>query len=292
MQLSLAPIPYLWPREATLAFYREAAAWPVDCIYLGETVCSKRRELRARDWLALAESLAAHGKKVVLSSLALIEAESELSALRSLVENGRFRIEANDVSAVQLCRERGLPFVGGASLNVYNPRTLAMLVADGMQRWVPSVELGRELLAELLQASRAEGIVLPEIEMPVWGRLPLAWSARCFTARAYDLPKDHCGFRCIEHPDGLPLATREGQPFLRLNGIQVQGEEVCDLGPELPELIELGVSWLRVVPQAQGTAEVVARFRAALDSGTAPERLGAVNGYWLGGPGKAGLPAG
>ena len=92
MQLSLAPIPYFWPRQQVLAFYREAASWPVDCIYLGETVCSKRRELRARDWLALADELAAEGKEVVLASLALIEAESELSALRSLVENGRYRI--------------------------------------------------------------------------------------------------------------------------------------------------------------------------------------------------------
>lgn len=290
MQLSLGPNPYFWPRQRTLDFYREAAAWPVDCVYLGETVCSKRRELRASDWLDLAGELAAAGKDVVLSSLALIEAESELSALRSLVENGRFRIEANDISAVQLCRERGLGFVGGPSLNVYNPRTLAMLVADGMRRWVPCVEIGRDLLAELLDGGRADGIVLPEVEVLAWGRLPLSWSARCFTARAYDVAKDHCGFRCIEHPDGLPLATREGSPFLRINGIQVMGDEVCDLAPELPELAELGVSWLRLVPQAEGMDAVVARFRAALDTGIAPGRVGAVNGYWRGEPGKHGLP--
>src|SRR3546814_17277457 len=78
-----------------------------------------------------------------MSSLALLEAESELGALQRLVENGRFRIEANDLSAVQLCRERGLPFVGGPTLNVYNHRALAMLIADGMQRWVPGVDMGR-----------------------------------------------------------------------------------------------------------------------------------------------------
>ncbi|HOZ06082.1 MAG TPA: U32 family peptidase, partial [Arenimonas sp.] len=79
MKLSLGPLQYFWSRERTLAFYQEAAQWPVDIIYLGETVCSKRRELTTRDWIALAEELAAHGKQVVLSSLALIEAESELS---------------------------------------------------------------------------------------------------------------------------------------------------------------------------------------------------------------------
>ena len=290
MRLSLGPLQYFWPREHTLAFYRAAATWPVEVVYLGETVCSKRRELRARDWLALADELAAAGKEVVMSGLALLEAESELSSLQTLVENGRFGVEANDISAVQLCRERGLPFVGGPTLNVYNHRTLAMLVEDGMRRWVPGVEQGEALLRELLEAARAAATALPELEVLAWGRLPLAYSARCFTARAHDLPKDDCGFRCIEHPDGLPLATREGGAFLRINGIQVQGEEVTDLGPELPTLRELGVGLLRLSPQAQGMDAVVAHFDQARQRDDPPLRLGAINGYWQGLPGKPGLP--
>src|SRR3546814_10004462 len=77
-----------------------------------------------------------------------------------------------------------------------------------------------------------------DLEVTAWGRLTLSYSARCFTARALDVPKDACGFRCIDYPDGMPLATREGRPFLRINGISVQGEEITDLGPELPELRE------------------------------------------------------
>jgi collagenase-like PrtC family protease len=131
MKLSLGPLQYFWPREHTLAFYREAADWPLDIIYLGETVCSKRRELGTRDWIALAAELARSGKQVVLSSLALIEAESELGALQRLVDHGDCWIEANDLSAVQLCRERGVPFVAGPTLNVYNHHALAMLMEDG-----------------------------------------------------------------------------------------------------------------------------------------------------------------
>ena len=127
MKLSLGPLQYFWPRDTTLAFYREAKAWPVDIVYLGETVCSKRRELRTKDWLALADELRGAGKDVVLSSLALIEAESELGALVHLLEDGGGWIEANDLSAVQLCRERRVPFVAGPSLNVYNHRALALL---------------------------------------------------------------------------------------------------------------------------------------------------------------------
>ncbi len=282
MKLSLGPLQYFWPREETLAFYRDAAAWPIEIIYLGETVCSKRQELHARDWISLGRELAACGKQVVLSSLALIEAESELGVLKRLVENGDFMVEANDLSAVQLCRERHLPFVGGPTLNVYNHHALAMLVQDGLQRWVPGVELGHGLLRDMRDALEASGDAMPELEIIAFGRLPLAWSARCFTARALDVAKDQCGFRCIDYPDGLPLATREGRPFLRINGIQVQGEEITDLGPELGVVRALGIEVLRLYPQHQGMASIVAHFDVARHSPVPPPAVGHRNGYWHG----------
>jgi len=282
MKLSLGPLQYFWPRERTFAFYRQAAKWPVDIIYLGETICSKRRELRTLDWIMLAHELAESGKQVVLSSLALIEAESELGALQRLIEQGHEWIEANDLSAVQLCRARGVPFVAGPTLNVYNHRALAMLMEDGLRRWVPGVEQGAVLLDELRSALLENGGDMPEVEVIGFGRLPLSYSARCFTARALDVAKDQCGFRCIDYPDGLPLATREGRPFLRINGIQIQGEEITDLGPELPTLRALGVDVLRLYPQAEGMDEIVAHFDLARRSITPPPRIGARNGYWHG----------
>ncbi len=282
MKLSLGPLQYFWPREKTLAFYREAAQWPVDIIYLGETVCSKRRELRTVEWLALAEELAASGKQIVLSTLALIEAEAELSVLDRQIAHGGFWIEANDLSAVQLCKEKGRAFVAGPSLNVYNHRALAMLMDDGLRRWVPGVEQGRNLIGELKDGVLGDGRTMPELEVIGWGRLPLSYSARCFTARALDVPKDQCGFRCIDYPDGMPLATREGRPFLRINGISVQGEEITDLGPELPELRSLGVDILRLYPQAEGMETIVQHFDAARHSDTPPPHIGERNGYWHG----------
>jgi collagenase-like PrtC family protease len=292
MRLTLGPLQYFWPRERTLAFYREAANWPLHTVYLGETVCSKRRELRTRDWIALAEELAASGRQVVLSSLALIEAESELGVLQRLVGHGGFWIEANDLSAVQLCRERGVPFVAGSSLNVYNHAALAMLVEDGLRRWVPGVEQGRVLIDELLSALDAQGTARPEVEVIAWGRLPLSYSARCFTARALDVAKDQCGFRCIEHPDGLPLTTREGRPFLRINGIQVQGEETTDLTAELPTLRAMKVDLLRLYPQAEGMQAVVEHFAQALATEQPRAPIGQRNGYWHGEPGMSGIATG
>ena len=290
MKLALEPIPYYWPREAVLAFYGAVACSAVDVVYLGETVCSRRHELRLPDWLDLAERLAAAGKEAVLSTQALIESESDLKALRRIAGNGRFLVEANDMGAVRLLEGRG-PFVAGSHLNVYNPRTLALLCALGARRWVAPVEMSRSALAGMMQ-SRPQGV---ETEVFVYGRLPLALSARCFTARRFNLQKDDCQFRCLDHPEGLTLRTREGQPFLVLNGTQTQSAKLCNLVRELPEMARLGVDIVRISPQSAHTAEIAGLIKrvllepgevmtvaAQLEGLTAAETC---NGFWHGAAG-------
>ena len=63
MKISIAPIPYFWEKDRVLAFYEQLQDAPVDIVYLGETVCSKRRELGLTDWLAIAEQLTVAGKQ-------------------------------------------------------------------------------------------------------------------------------------------------------------------------------------------------------------------------------------
>jgi collagenase-like PrtC family protease len=298
MKLSLGPILYFWERERVLDFYAQAAAWPVDIVYLGEAVCSKRRALRPDDWLAVAEQLAQAGKEVVLSTLALIEAESELGALRRAVANGRFPVEANDTAALNmLSAAAGARFVAGPYLNVYNGETLKLLRELGAGRWVLPVELSRDMLAAL-QACRPDGL---ETEVQVFGHLPLALSARCFTARARHLPKDDCEFRCRDYPDGLALTTREGKRFLTINGIQTQSGSSCNLVGALPELKRLGIEVARLSPQSQDMDKIVQLFHAALvgEIGeieaeraiSAHLPAGVCNGYWHGDPGMAWQPA-
>ena len=288
MNLSLGPLLYYWSRDDVLAFYDEAKTWDVSRVYLGESVCSRRHLLRLPDWLELAERLAAAGKEVLLSSQTLIESESDLKTLRRIVGDGRFGVEANEWGAVRLLSAAGVPFVAGATLNVYNHETLGVLADLGATRWLPPVEMSRATLAALLERAPA-GI---ETEVFAYGKLPLAYSARCFTARHYNLPKDDCQFRCLDHPDGLALATREGAPFLTLNGIQTQSAGVYSLIGELPSLRELGVASLRLSPQSRHMGRVVGAFEAALagEAGAA-EQLARVlpgppvDGYWHGRPG-------
>lgn len=291
MKLALGPLLYYWPREDTLGFYGAAAEWPVDIVYLGETVCSRRHQLRLADWLDVADMLVASGKTVILSSQPLIESESDLKTLRKVCGNGKFLVEANDYGAIRLCIEAGQPFVAGPTLNVYNPDTLAMLAESGAVRWVPPVEMNQAMLKAMPVPTGMQ------TELFAYGRLPLAYSARCFTARHYNLQKDDCQFRCLDHPDGLVLDTREGEHFLAMNGIQTQSGSIYTLGHRLPELIDAGVDVLRLSPQSRHMDQILRHYRGLIDGlNDAPENLrkfmpgDPCDGYWLGKSGQDYLP--
>ena len=296
MKLSLGPVLYYWTREALLGFYANLPHSRLATIYLGEVVCGRRLAMRPADWLGLARDLAQTGVEVVLSTQALIESELDLRAVRDIAENGEFLVEANDMGAVRLLAGR-VRFVAGPHLNVYNPQTLAWLAELGACRWVMPVELGRDALA-LLQRDRPADV---QTEVFAYGRLPLAFSARCFTARHYNLSKDDCQYRCLEHPDGMPLATREGQPFLALNGLQTQSAQVYDLSRALPQMRELGVDVVRLSAQSAHMNGIIDAYHRALEGGLSGSDLDAAlashrpadhcDGYWYGKPGIEHLAA-
>lgn len=259
MKIALGPVQYYWSRVATMQFYEAMSDTPVDIVYLGETVCSRRHELRLDDWLDIAEMLANAGKEVVLSTQVLLESGKDLTTLRHVTGNGRYTVEANDMGAVH-CVEH-TPFVAGPWLNVYNAPTLAMLAGLGAERWVMPLEMGRDGLAQM-QAERPPQV---QTEVFAYGRMPLAFSARCFTARHRNFPRDNCQYVCIDHPDGLMLNTREGEPFLVLNGISTQSARVYNLIGEVDALKALQVDVLRLSPQSQHMTEIVRLFDDVVD---------------------------
>jgi len=284
MKLSVGPIQYFWDRERVLDFYQQVADSAAEIVYLGEVICSKRRLVKPEDWFAIGNELKQSGKEVILSSLTLLEAASEMSSLKKLCSNESFMVEANDISAVQLLSAAGKSFVTGPSFNIYNGRSLQLLAKKGLRRWVLPVELGLETLKDL-QALRPEGV---ETEVFALGRLPLAYSARCYTARSHNLPKDDCQFKCIEYPDGRMLETQEDQEFLVLNGIQTQSALTHQVLGQLPELNALGVDVLRISPQYSDTLRIINIFNLARNNNDLQELSndllellphGACNGY-------------
>lgn len=259
MRLSIGPIQYFWERQQVLDFYERLAQSPAEIFYLGEAVCSKRRLVKADDWLGIGRELRQQGKEVLLSSLTLLEAASEIGSLRKLCANDEFMVEANDVAAIQLLSAGGKAFVTGPSINIYNQRSLHLLAGKGLKRWVLPVELGLDTLRDL-QSKRPVGV---ETEVFALGRLPLAYSARCYTARSHNLPKDDCQFKCLEYPDGRVLKTREGQDFLVLNGIQTQSALTHQALMQLPALEALGADVLRISPQQNHSPRIIEIFDRA-----------------------------
>ena len=286
-KLSLGPLLYYWSRDDVFKFYETIAQTSVDIVYLGETVCSKRRLMRSVDWMNVAQSLQKAGKEVVLSTLTLLEANSESSSLRKICANGQYMVEANDMAAVQMMSGKK-PFVTGPAVNIYNSRTLDILSRSGVKRWTLPVELSKETLTSLHQ-NRPDGV---ETEIFVFGRLPLAYSARCFTARAHNLPKDDCQFRCLDYPDGLMLRTREDESFLVLNGIQTQSAKTQNLIGDIADFIDLEIDVLRISPQSINTEHIINAFhqclRGEISNSDAEDIIrqyvlsGECDGYWHG----------
>ena len=290
LKLSLGAPQYYWSRQTYFDFYEAMAATAVDIVYLGETVCSRRHELRLQDWIDIAELMRASGKEAVLSTQVLLESGVEVSTMHKVTANTDWPVEAGDMGAVQRVAGKR-PFTGGMHLNIYNLPTLQWLASLGATRWVAPLEMKHEDLAALIQ----NGPQALQTEVFAYGRMPLAFSARCFTARQRNLPKDDCQFSCLDHPDGLMLKTRESEEFLVLNGIQTQSARVHNLIDELPRMQRMGVAVARISPQSQHMTEVVALFDAVrkgqLSGPEARAQLQPLmpdqscNGYWHGRPG-------
>ncbi|MGN8554585.1 UNVERIFIED_CONTAM: U32 family peptidase [Microbacterium sp. SLM126] len=285
-RLALGPLLYYWPRATVLQFYASVADTAVDRVYLGEAVCTRRHEMRLADWLDVAGMLRDAGKQVVLSTPVLVESDSDIAVMRRVCAQDDYLVEANDLGAVQ--NMAGRPFIGGPHLNVYHAGTLAWLAQLGATGCTVPVEMDGDTMAALA-AARPGGM---DLEAMVWGRMPLAFSARCFTARHHRLRKDACEFRCMDYPDGLVADTGVGQAFFTLNGIQTQSATCLDLCAQASRMAAAGIGYLRISPHASGTFDVIAHLdairrgaREAAPASVSPAGALPSNGYWSGAPG-------
>lgn len=293
MKLTLGPIPYYWGVKEALRFYETIAGTEIEEIYLGESVCSKR-QISLDRLLGIVRMLEASGKRVILSTLALAITEEEMEFTRRLCDLP-YLIEANEMGVVALCEERGRTFIAGPYLGVYNPPSLAFLRALGARRIV--------LLPELSEAVLRAGLEIPmEREVLGCGPLTVALSGRCYTARALEVSKARCALVCGDYPEGMPLETLDGIPLYRLNGTEILSAPYHCLIEHLDGLRDAGATHCRILPQREGTPEVIDLFSRVLSGrmggAEAVERLRVLapaplcNGWFFGKPGYEYVNAG
>jgi len=307
--LTLGPLLFHWPAEKRRDFYfRIADEADVDCVYLGEVVCSKREPFFEPYRQAVIDRLRKAGKQVVLSTLALITAKGEIAALKGHRKAG-FLIEANDVAAVETLA--GKPFVVGPFINTINEGTRDFLISLGATRIVLPVELTAKAIGVLANDSAnftkarcvipaKAGIQRPasagrmshaprrraaldsrfrgndvsiEFEIQVFGRQPLSVAMRCYAARAHGLHKDGCRFSCGQYPDGLFAETLDGQKLLTINGTQILSHGYVVLLKELAALRAQGVTHFRLSPHDVDMVRVASLYRDVLDGKKEPKAV-------------------
>ncbi|MBF0269763.1 MAG: U32 family peptidase [Alphaproteobacteria bacterium] len=290
-KLSIGPLLFHWTPERRRDFYfRMADEAPVDSVHLGEVVCSKRSPFFDPMIPEVAERLQKAGKEVVLSTLALVTSEREMEALAGAADAG-LMVEVNDVAGIPALN--GQPFVVGPYVNLFNEDTLKVFAGLGAVRACLHVEASAQMAALL---SKAKGDM--ELEMMVFGRLPLTVSARCYHARAHGLAKDSCQYVCGLDADGKPVDTLDGQNILIVNGTETMSHGYVELAAKLPELREIGIGRMRLMPQDADMVAVASLWRNALDGKISPDETGSrlrelcpdvpfVDGYWQGREGLA-----
>lgn len=290
--VTLGPVLFNWQPENWRDFYfRIADEAPVNIVYLGETICSKRAPLPEPYFDTVVKRLTSAKKTVVFSTLSEVVNKIDRRLVEQISATEDFLVEVNDGSA--LSEFEGRPHHIGPLMNVYNERTAAFLGRNGAKNICLPVEMPAVAVATLCQSVLALDTT---IEVQVFGRQSLALSARCYHARAHGRTKDTCRFVCENDPDGLELSTLNNRPFLVINGVQTLSYEYLNLIAEIPALRAMGVSRFRLSPHTLDMVEVTSIFRdtidGRIDTSEGAARLEAIrpaapfaNGFYHGKPG-------
>ncbi len=289
MEMTLGPVLFDWKREDLLKFYDQVKDMEIDTVYLGEVVCSRRRGLTIDDLKSVAHQLTQSNKKVYLSSLAVVSSEAELSHIRELSKLGQV-IEANDASAIAIAGVAGTETSAGPHITCYNTGDIEFLRHLGIERITFPVELPSESIRYNIENSKISSEVFAH------GKIPLAFSWRCYTSRAFGLTASNCEFDCRKFPDGMEISSLEGEPLFTINGKSILSTDTYTLVESIDELKAMNVTAIRISPQPKDTAKVVKIFRDRIENRIDNEQAlaglknittgGFSNGWFKGGAGK------
>lgn len=260
MELTVGPSQFFWSADFWSRFYQDLTQSPVDRVVIGELVCSKRLPFYQDRIPDAISALIEAGKQVSLTSLALITLKRERKLTAELAEMG-VTVEVNDLTALAHL-PKDCSFTVGPLVNVYNEGTLHWLATQGARRVCLPPELPLTSVAALTRVADDLGLAIE-----VWGhgRLPLAISGRCYHARLHRRTKDNCQFACEDDPDGLEVLTRDGKPFMAMNGVQTLSDSYACTDHQVDQLQAAGVTSLRLSPQSNGFPQLCVLYRQRLD---------------------------
>jgi O2-independent ubiquinone biosynthesis protein UbiV len=271
-QLTLGPLLYHWSPERRRDFYFKVAdEAPVDCVYFGEVICSKREPFFEEMFDEVAGRLKRAGKQLVISTIGLVTTPREMAEIKRFAESDDL-VEANDVACLQALH--GKPHVIGPLVNVFNEGAREFVIRKGAVRVVIPVEAPATSIKVLADTP-------VETEVFVFGRQPLSIAMRCYHARSHGLTKDSCNFVCGLDQNGLSATTVDGEDLLTISGTSTQSHGYAVLLHELAELRQMGVTHFRLSPQDMDMIAVAQIYRDTLDgklaAGEAEKRLQAIS---------------
>lgn len=280
MDLSLGPVLYDWSRDELFSFYEEAVNYPVSTVYIGEVVCPKKGGLSIKDLGELERKLSKAGKKVYISSLALVADDMDRKRVSDIMSLSS-PVECNDTSAFYLGKSKEL--AAGPHINSYNIETVEFLKTVGVKRLVFPLELSLESMKIIKENCTIH------VEAFAYGNMPLAFSWRCFTSRAFGRLKSNCLHDCRKFPEGMLIEDLNHKPLFKLNGTQILSAKCLNLIREVDRLRDAGIDTLRISPQHKNTGEIVNIFSQRINGEISPgkamemlvpfEKVGFCNGW-------------
>jgi len=280
MEIAIGPLPTNWGKEKILDYYRKVAAHPgINRAYVGEIACTKRDILDPRLFTEIQDLLKGAGKEVILSTHVLPTNEGDVNKSRALMEEAH-QIEVNNVGIfnVWLKEFREKPLTLGPYFNVYNPQSAKFLLKYKIRRIVFPVDISVNTMEKM-----CEEVDVP-FEVVTYGNFPIAFSWRCYTARAFGKLRRDCGFKCYEVKN-LPHATLEGEPLFMINGPAVYNAKTYCLVSYLKGFQEMGVASIRIETIPENVVEVADIFKALIEREISPaqaeKKLASLSEYGL-----------
>ncbi|MDI6689512.1 MAG: U32 family peptidase [Actinomycetota bacterium] len=280
MEIAIGPLPTNWGKEKILDYYRKVAAHPaINRAYVGEIACTKRDILDPELFIEIQDSLKKAGKEVILSTLVLPTNEEDLNKSRALMAKAH-EIEVNNMGIFNVWlkefREKSLTL--GPFFNVYNPQSARFLLKYKIRRILFPVDISMNTMEKMCQE-----IDIP-FEVVVYGNFPIAFSWRCYTARAFGKLRRDCGFKCYEVKN-LPQATLEDEPLFMMNGPAVYNAKTYCLISHLKRFRGMGVAGIRIETIPENVVGVADIFKAVIDGEISPtqaeKKLASLSAYRL-----------